>query len=463
MMKRLSNFLHRDHPLRDNAEPVADAAAANQPVANRAATPRERGRNRNVVLQAAADPRAARAAPQEPFSPELLAAAMAHLEAGQRRSPQRAAAACRQVEAAANEPANAPAARPARQGYPSEPFDLRLSDLRMHRTETDHNLVFAHPIPAGPFEPVALAVDAASAGLEGRAYIEYLRDNPRTRPEMKLLIKSKILRTEFPLSEDRLNEIASRLRVVMAEAYLNPHLMGEVNVIAVEAMPHCHDRTDVAIAQMEDAALHARLIRGAVTDETTLYNYGTSFFMLDAVREETEQLLRARRAEGVDTRQEVHDILNARYYLQDTLHLPHRMQRPIVPRAMFGIVTRRVAEEVILPRVTARAIENNGQNVMRFISNWAPWRRHLDAHWPAMQGMSASFHELLEEIMENRNIPGSHIAQLSEVDFNAKIRQTQADKVRAEAELADQLALELLFNRRGEYLVTHNHLSDYFR
>lgn len=280
---------------------------------------------------------------------------------------------------------------------------------------------------------------------------------------MAVLLESKILRTVDPVPEERINEIAARRRVVMPEAYLSEDLMGEIDIIAQEALPHCHDRTDVAIAQMDDAALHARLIRGAVTDETTLYNYGVSFFMLNAVREETNQYLRERRAAGVIPRQEVHDGQNARFYLQEQLHLPHKMQRPIFVTARDVLVTRRVAEDVILPRVTARAIEHDGQGVMQFVSNWAPWRRHLDAGWPAMQSMTASFHNLLTRTMAARDDPSSPIGRMSEVRYHEKIQQIQTDKVRAEAELANQLALELLFNRRGEFLVANNRLTNYFR
>ena len=373
-----------------------------------------------------------------------------------------------QLAAAAPEPRPAAAAAeplpviPAPAPQAPEPFDLKLSDLRMQRDETDHNLVFAYPIPPGVYEPVALAVDAASAGLEGRAYLEFLQSDPRTGVGMMVLLESKILRSVDPLPEERITEIAARLRPVMAEGYLSANLRGEIDIIAQDALPHCHDRTDVAIAHMDDAALHARLIRGAVTDETTLYNYGVSFFMLNAVKEETDQYLKERREAGVIPRQEVHDHQNARYYLQNKLHLPHRMQRPIALSARDVLVNRRVAEDVILPRVTARAIEHNGQNVMRFVSNWAPWRRHLDEGWPAMQGMSASFHKSVTTTMERRDVPNSDIANMTEVEYQEKIRQIQTDKVRAEDELADQLALELLFNRRGEFLVENNRLTAYF-
>lgn len=447
MMKRLSNLLHRDRTPRAVAEPAV--VPVPQPAANRAARPRERDRNRHAALQPAAAHLPARAASPRPRSPERLAEAMARIDLAQHGSPPRVAAAV-----------NEPQPQPQLQAPPA--FDLKLSDLRMHRNETDHNLVFAYPIPSGPYEPVALAVDAASAGLQGRAYLEFLLADPRTQPEMTELVGHKLLSKTKPIPEERLNDIAPRLRAIMAEAYLSDDLMGEIEVIANEAIPHCKDRTDVALGQMEDAALHARLVRGAVTDETTLYNYGVSFFMLNAVREETRDLLKQRLAEGQIPRQEVHDIQNARYFLQETLHLPHRLQQPIVPNAMYGIVTQQIAEEYLLPRVTARALQHNGQNVMQFISNWQPWRRHLNERWPAMQEMSASFHRRLERTMELREVPDSPIARLSEVRYQEKIDQLRADKIRVESELADQLALELLFNRRGEYLVEHNLLTPYF-
>ncbi|MEB0134590.1 NEL-type E3 ubiquitin ligase domain-containing protein [Actimicrobium sp. CCC2.4] len=430
MMKRISNLLRRKSPRHVDAEPVVAAADAAPVNAMNAARPRERNRNAALIAFAAEQ--------GHPLA-----------EARQR---------------AAHNPAPVPAAvvAPEPEVQPPEPFDLKLQDLRLHRHETDQNLVFAYPVPEGVFEPVALAVDPASAGIEGRAYLQFLLTDPRTEGEMIGLIEEKYLPPDHELSEERLNDIATRLRAVMAESYLSDDLMGEINVLAVEGLAHCKDRADVALGQMEDAALHARLIRGGVTDETTLYNYGVSFYMSNAVTEETRRLLAERHAVGEIPRQEVHDIQNAHFHLQETLHLPHRLQEPIVPYARGGIVTQRLAEDIILPRVTARALEHNGQNVMQFISNWAPWRKHLNENWPPMQKMTASFHRRSEKAMEDRDVPGHRINRMNEVEYEALSKQVQTDRLRVETELADQLALELLFNRRGEYLVEHNGLSSYF-
>lgn len=198
MLRRISNFLHRDQPRIEIEDP--NRTPARRPRADRAPRLPVRDRNANAALRPANEHRPERAVSPPPLTLEQLAVAVARLELGQRRAQQAAAPAeeaagapvnnaviDRQappaehppaallppVGAAADQPAGAAAepqpAAPAPVRQPPEPFDLQLSDLRMHRDETDHNLVFAYPIPAGVYEPVALAVDAASAGLEGRA------------------------------------------------------------------------------------------------------------------------------------------------------------------------------------------------------------------------------------------------------------------------------------------------------
>ncbi len=446
MQRRLSNLFRRDQVNR-NDPPRAPRAprAPTAPIAPIDPQGAVAGEN-----QLARDGRA------------IAAPAAAAVAAQRGHAAQDAYAARRRIIAEGEPAALAAVVAPEPPAEPPEPFDLALQDLRMHRSETDHNLVFAYPIPSGVYEPVALAVDSGGAGLEGRTYLQFLLEDPRTEGGMGCLIRDKLLSLRYGLSEERLNDIATRLRAVMAESYLSDDLMGEIEVLAVEALPHCQDRADVALGHMEDAALHARLVRGGVTDETTLYNYGVSYYMLNAVTEETRRLLAERRAAGEIPHQEVHDLQNALFHLQETLHLPHRLQQPIVPRARGGIVTQQLAEEVILPRVTARAIEHNGQNVMQYISTWAPWKNHLAKNWPAMQEMTASFHEIVSTTMEQRDVPGSRLNRMNEVEYEAKIKQVEIDRVRVETELANQLALELLFNRRGEYLVNHNKLSSYF-
>lgn len=222
MMRRISNFLHRDHPPRAiNA--AADAAP--QSPADRAPLRRERGRHRNAALRPADEHLPARAVSPQHHLSERLLLAVARLELEERRAQQPPAAevdiealvnnaiarrdariaelrlAEPQAAAAVPNPFPVPALAPEPVPEPvepapalqaPEPFDLKLSDLRMHRDETDHNLVFAYPIPAGVYEPVALAVDAAGAELEGRAYLEFLKSDPRTGVAMKVLLKSKI-------------------------------------------------------------------------------------------------------------------------------------------------------------------------------------------------------------------------------------------------------------------------------
>lgn len=338
---------------------------------------------------------------------------------------------------------------------------LRLTHLRLHDNERDHDLVFAPPVPIGVFEPVVPAVDAVAAGFEGRAYLEFLRTDPRSPPSLCVLVEEQLLDPDRGISEQRLTSSADRLRGVMAETYLTPHLYGEIEVIAREGLPHCDDRTDVAISQMECASLHARLLRGNETDEATLYNYGVSYFMLNAVREETEKLLADRWAAGGQAPQEVHDLQNAIYYLQDELHLPHRLEEPVIPDARDVIVTPDVAREDIGPRVRERAFSNNGQEVMTFLSNWAPWRTHLDRTSVIVQNWNTSFHKIVEQTENRRGIPGSNIPA-EDGPFGEIMQQIGNDHRRTQTELANQLAVELVYNLRAEALFEQGKLQAYF-
>ncbi len=106
---------------------------------------------------------------------------------------------------------------------------LRLRDLRIG-DEKDHELVFAPPIPHGTFQPWVPPVDAASAGLDGRAYLEFLVRDIRTEAGMGMILREDVLENAN-ISDDWIRDIAHRMRPIMAQIYANPDLRIEMELL----------------------------------------------------------------------------------------------------------------------------------------------------------------------------------------------------------------------------------------
>ena len=335
---------------------------------------------------------------------------------------------------------------------------LKLRDLRIGN-EKDHELVFAPPIPPGTFQPIVPPVDAASAGLEGREYLQFLVTDPRTCFGVRRMVKKKILENAT-LSDEKINNIAARMRGVMAELYRNEELSAELDLLGLENLEFCHDRVELSIGQMEDAALLSNFSAGRI-DEITLFNYGISFFMRDTVREKVKQLI-DEQLDGGEAQQGSHDYLNANFYLQDELHLPTRQEHPVVPDVAQGIVTRRIAVNVIGPFVKNRAIEKNGENIRKFMGTWKPWVDHLNRSDPIAQEMTASFQESLVDLEEfHHHRIARHIGGGGQDYINHMNLLSHAHNANKE-ELAGRIAEELLFNWRAEYLALQGRLPPYF-
>ena len=335
---------------------------------------------------------------------------------------------------------------------------LTLRDLRIG-DEQDHELAFAPPIPVGTFQPIVPPVDAASAGLEGRAYLEFLVRDIRTEAGMAMILREDVL-DSAEISEDRVNDIANRMRPIMAQIYADPHLATEMEMLITQALTFCHDRLELAIGEMEDTALLAHLSAGRI-DEITLFNYGVAFFMLNDVREKVNQLIHEA-MDGGEAYQSSHDVLNAIYYLQDDLHMPTAQREPLVPRAVHGIVSERVAREVIGPYVKQRAIEKDGQNVWRFLSTWQPWITHLDRHEPWAKEMTKSFGKLMNDTEEKQAERVAAGRGMDDQQFLSRLNQLGKAHTSTKSEFAFGIAKELLFNWRAEYLALQGRLPPYF-
>ena len=335
---------------------------------------------------------------------------------------------------------------------------LTLRDLRIG-DEKDHELVFAPPIPAGTFQPIVPPVDQASAGLDGRAYIEYLVNDIRTEAGIGLILQEEVL-DKTTISDSRIKNIVNRMRSIMAQQYANPHLRIEMELLIAQTLTFCHDRLELAIGEMEDTALLSHLSSGRI-DEITLYNYGVAFFMLDEVREKVKQII-SERLDGAEADQSSHDVMNAIYYLQDDLHLPTRLQEPIIPHAQHSIVNERLAVEFIGPYVKRRAAEKGGENVFRFISTWRPWVTYMDKHEPLSKKMTESFQHLMAKTEEKQAARVALNVGMGEQEYIEHLNWKAAVHTSTKAELANGLAKELLFNWRAEELALNGRLPPYF-
>ena len=75
--------------------------------------------------------------------------------------------------------------------------------------------------------------------------------------------------------------------------------------------------------------------------------------------------------------------------------------------------------------------------------------------------MNASFDNILEQTERRRGIPGSNVP-IEDGPYYELTRQIGKDQQRAQKELANQLAIELVYNLRAELLFEQGRLPDYF-
>ena len=133
-----------------------------------------------------------------------------------------------------------------------------------------------------------------------------------------------------------------------------------------------------------------------------------------------------------------------------------------MPDAFQVIVNPDTARDTIGPHVRAQAIRNNGENVIGFLSEWEPWRKHLETNCPRSAEMNASFYKLVERYQEQRAVVGSRFHRMSKDDFDTHLQVLQSDLRVSQNELTKQLSIELLFNVRAEYLAERGQLPAYF-
>jgi hypothetical protein len=329
-----------------------------------------------------------------------------------------------------------------------------LADLRIGR-ETDDQLVEA-PMPNNQrLTQVPFPVDDKTAQLSGRAYLEYLAQDVRLSAGTRFLIEGpKILRDQY-MTEQKFQTLAERLRPVMAQCHSDPALAAMVDDMAMEATSFCGDRTEYFIGRMQDMALLSTLSKGE-TDDLTLYNCGISFFKLDAVRAAVGE-----RCNVGSQEQNVHNYLDAEYYLQDELGLPTHHATPGGPDQSH--INRQIAAE-IGKIVKALLAANDGDNVMQFMSTWGPWQEHLQkAHPDKFERLNNDYHAILEKAIEDRENPDNPRSKGSHKEFVDYVNSIQRKREEWTGEVVGAMAREFLLNHRGGLRLDMGQMPECFR
>ena len=376
--------------------------------------------------------------------------------------------------AANNHPpqSDAAAARAPRSASPRQRHgwqrELQLRDLRIG-DEPAHELVNVPALGRRGLRPIPIPADPESQHLTGRAYLEFLSTDARLFGAIKQLIASEhILAARPPLAPERIANMAERLRPVVAAIYHDSQrrdltLARDVNRLALDVQDGCGDRLDYMLRQIEDVALLARLSRGDI-DEVDLYNNGIAFFMLHNVIGETGR--EATLHNAASESQNVHAQLEAIYFLQDSLHLPHRQARPIYYGQDLSFMTERIARR-IGDKVRHAATENDGERVIQFMSTWEPWVLHLqrnDKHRPDFEMLTTNYHNLLEAMARDRENPASplHSSVMDPVTYQAEIGTVNCKRSENMSDYVGQLTRTFLVNHRADYLAEHGALPAYF-
>lgn len=319
----------------------------------------------------------------------------------------------------------------------------RLSDLRLE----DENDVDLISVPFDIRLP-RVQVDAESAGLTGRAYLEFLSKDIRLLPAIQLFMSSENILNNLDLDEAAFERITDRLRPVMAEAYLDDELGDRIDALAQEAMGYCVDKSDHIIGEMQSAALLKSLDRGDINDND-LYNIGIDFFKKEEITRAVNERLNVEAGGGI-VRQNVHDHHLALFFLQDKLSMITKYERPFFNNV--SCITYESCSE-IGDAVTKRLTEHDGQHAMAFMSAWSPWVQHVNKQEKIQRdakAMDANFHEELDLLVAQRDIPGSRVGRMQEKQYMDKCAALANQNDAWHVEIVGQYTKEFLMNTRAE-------------
>jgi hypothetical protein len=346
--------------------------------------------------------------------------------------------------------------RPARNAEALQTLELKLSDLRLHADEADHTLTAVPERRQRVVDPLQPPVDAQSANLTGKDFLEFLSTDVRLGVGFQMFINDRWVLGDPDLTEEKAQALAERLRPIVAQCYQDSDLLWTVDGLANETLGYCTDKNETFIGQMRDAALISHLKNGNI-DDVQLYNIGLSYFKLNAVRSAV-----GRRSPPGGHAQNVHDYVDAEFGLQETLGLPTRHPRPVYGRQ--GFITAEVLQD-IEAEVKQKLSENNGAKVMEFMSTWEPWRKHvinLAENNEDYKKMTAIYHTRLEKLEAARERQGSPIAALTQPQYEEEMNAAAERLNDWTNQLVGQHTFAFLVNHRADFLIEGETMPRYF-
>lgn len=332
---------------------------------------------------------------------------------------------------------------------------LTLADLRIDN-EADHSLINIPMVQSSYVDRLTPPVDQMSAAFQGRAFLQFLSTDRRLGAFFKAFIDGNRVLSDPGLTEAKAISLAEQLRPIVAQAYQDPELIRKMESCALETTGYCSGRAQIFVGQMRDAALLS-FVRTGQMDDVALYNLGISFFMLDAVRTEV-----GRRSPPGGHAQNVHDYLDAEFYLQDELNLPTKHTRP--EHVNVGFISAAVARE-IGNAVKAKAYQNNGEKVRDFLSTWAPWQEYIAAlpkNRADFELVSQNYEKALEQLQADRETPGTPAAALSEADYLLDIEAIAERRTDWIVQTIGQKTFEFWATHKAECLLDAGKMPKYF-
>ena len=271
----------------------------------------------------------------------------------------------------------------------------------------------------------------------------------------------EILRAAY--FKEKNENIASRLHSVMDEVLRNSVVKEAVNFMASETFNYCNDSIVFRLRKMENMAFLSRINRIAMKD-IELYKYGIAFWNLERLEQEiidrSELIFGCKNPPNA-----AWDHLASQIYSQNILALPNCNDCLEIAENCISAVNKKVIENTIVKKIQKDTIENNGQNVIKFLSTWEPWVAHLKKH-PDFEDFFYRFTKCSKESVEDMKLHAelkgwTPDEKLSMLDYLSRSQLELLDKMleKFTAELAPELQRNIdknIFSSSSEKVLFKN-------
>jgi hypothetical protein len=306
------------------------------------------------------------------------------------------------------------------------------------------------------YDPV---VPEEARNLQGYDYVDYLGQSQNILAATRDLITQPIISQNRTLAGPALAQYIYKLRVIHAECTASIPLANELEPVAEEGSYFCGDRRTYFFEQIFIKCLLNHLSGSREIPPEDLFNLGVAFFKLELVRNETTRYLNEGRGRNIE--QNVHDYLDAEYFLQGRLGLPTCHRNPYFEN--IGNINLRVANE-IGDRIETKLSENDGVGVIDYLSCWEPWSSLVLSEAQNAKDLdliSLTANTRLTHVEQNRENPRSEL-HTNDGEYLNKVNQIALQKKEITREYVGQKAREFLINQRANFLIEAGRMPDYF-